>query len=313
MASIMTKRGSQDNVATYEHICDNTSDMASIEDKYATLGSTCIVLKGESGGMEVYIAGSDKQWNSLSSIGGGTAGGNTAGLAIHICTQNEVSNGLPDIEEPDETTVYLVATGNTTGDLYEEYIYVDNAWEKFGAASINLSNYIQKTDIATQSTAGLVKVLDNGNVTFNENNQLVLTLAGTSIVKTGQSDHPISVTHQHEAAFYGLAKAAGQDMKNSGNAVGTYTTEAAGAIRTMIGAGTYSKPAGGIPATDLAETYLTQHQSLATIQQQIADLQERVADLESIHNVSAAMAEGENGRPILDEQGHIIEFNLPTT
>jgi len=48
-------------------------------------------------------------------------------------------------------------------------------------------------------------------------------------------------------------------MKNSGNAVGTYTTEAASAIRTMIGAGTYSKPAGGIPAADLAETYLTAH------------------------------------------------------
>lgn len=46
-------------------------------------------------------------------------------------------------------------------------------------------------------------------------------------------------------------------MKESNNAVGTYTTEAAGAIRTMIGAGTYSKPAGGIPAADLAETYLT--------------------------------------------------------
>jgi deoxyribose-phosphate aldolase len=48
-------------------------------------------------------------------------------------------------------------------------------------------------------------------------------------------------------------------MKNNNNAVGTYTTEAATAIRNMIGAGTYSKPAGGIPAADLAETYLTSH------------------------------------------------------
>jgi len=46
-------------------------------------------------------------------------------------------------------------------------------------------------------------------------------------------------------------------MNNSNNAVGTYTTEAASAIRTMIGAGTYSKPVDGIPGTDLAETYLT--------------------------------------------------------
>lgn len=261
MAYAMTKQGSLDNCITYEFMCDTVADMNAIENKYRTIGTVAIVLSGESG-MEVYIAGSDKQWNSLSSIGGNNAGGNTAGLVIHICTQNEVSNGLPDVELPDETTIYLVPAGNTTGNLYEEYIYVDDAWEKFGAASIDLSNYIQKTDIATQSTAGLVKVLDNGNVTFNENNQLVLTLAGTAVVKTGQSDHPISVTHQHEAAFYGLAKAAGQDMKNSNNAVGTYTTEAASAIRTMIGAGTYSKPASGIPAADLAETYLTQHQDI---------------------------------------------------
>ena len=249
MAYAMTKQGSLDNCVTYEFICDTIEDMNAIENRYRTIGSIAIVLQGASG-LEVYISGSDKQWNSLSSIGSSSS--DTAGLSIYICAQDEVSNGVPDIEEPDETTVYLVAAGNTTGNLYEEYIYVDDTWEKFGAASIDLSNYIQKTDIATQSTAGLVKVLDNGNVTFNENNQLVLTLAGTAVVKTGQSDHPISVTHQHEAAFYGLAKAAGQDMKNSNNAVGTYTTEAASAIRTMIGAGTYSKPVGGIPAADLA-------------------------------------------------------------
>jgi len=144
-------------------------------------------------------------------MGGGSSGVEGGGLEIYICGQNDVTNGLPNIAEPSSKTIYLVPSGNTTGNLYEEYIYVDDAWEKFGSgtATVDLSNYIQKTDIATQSTAGLVKVLDNGNVTFNENDQLVLTLAGTAVVKSGQSDHPISVTHQHEAAFYGLAKAAG--------------------------------------------------------------------------------------------------------
>ena len=257
MAYAMTKQGSLDNCITYEFICDTVADMNAIENRYRSIGSVAIVLQGESDGLEVYIAGSDKNWNSLSSAGAGADSSTTGGLSIYICGQAEVDSqtGLPDIDEPDDKTIYLVPAGETSGNLYEEYIYVDDAWEQFGVGSggsINLSNYIRKTDIATQSTAGLVKVLDNGNVTFNENNQLVLTLAGTAVVKTGQSDHPISVTHQHEAAFYGLAKAAGQDMKNSDNAVGTYTTEAASAIRTMIGAGTYSKPVNGIPANDLA-------------------------------------------------------------
>lgn len=263
MAYAMTKQGSLDNCITYEFICDTVADMNAIENRYRSIGSVAIVLQGESDGLEVYIAGSDKNWNSLSSAGADSS--TTGGLSIYICGQAEVDSqtGLPDVDDPDDKTIYLVPAGNTSGNLYEEYIYINDAWEKFGVASIDLSNYIQKTDIATQSTAGLVKVLDNGNVTLNENNQLVLTLAGTAVVKTGQSDHPISVTHQHEATFYGLAKAAGQDMKNSDNAVGTYTTEAANAIRTMIGAGTYSKPVGGIPANDLAETYLTQHQDIS--------------------------------------------------
>jgi len=159
--------------------------MNAIENRYRTIGTVAIVLSGESEGLEVYMSGSNHEWVSLSSMGASSGDSTGGGLSIYICAQNEVSNGLPNIQDPDETTIYLVASGNDSGNLYEEYIYVDNAWEKFGAASIDLSNYIQKTDIATQSTAGLVKVLDNGNVTFNENNQLVLTLAGTAVVKTG--------------------------------------------------------------------------------------------------------------------------------
>ena len=146
MAYAMTKQGSLDNCITYEFMCDTVADMNAIENKYRTIGTVAIVLSGESG-MEVYIAGSDKQWNSLSSIGGGTAGGNTAGLAIYICAQNEVSNGLPDVELPDETTIYLVPTSDaSSGNLYDEYIYVDDEWEKFGSSgtTIDLSGYYQK-------------------------------------------------------------------------------------------------------------------------------------------------------------------------
>ena len=61
--NIMTKRGTQDNVITYEHYCDTTEDMQNINPEYITLGSVCIVVKGASGDLDVYIAGSDKQWN----------------------------------------------------------------------------------------------------------------------------------------------------------------------------------------------------------------------------------------------------------
>ena len=61
--NIMTKRGTQDNVITYEHYCDTVEDMKNISPEYITLGSICIVVKGINGDLDVYIAGSDKQWN----------------------------------------------------------------------------------------------------------------------------------------------------------------------------------------------------------------------------------------------------------
>ena len=65
MAHIMTKRGSQDNVITYEHYCDTRADMTNIPSEQITLGSVCIVVKGENNELEVYIAGSDKQWSII--------------------------------------------------------------------------------------------------------------------------------------------------------------------------------------------------------------------------------------------------------
>ena len=62
--TIMSKRGAEDNVVTYEHICDTTEDLNAIDSKYVTLGSIAIVLKG-SAGLEVYMATSDREWVKL--------------------------------------------------------------------------------------------------------------------------------------------------------------------------------------------------------------------------------------------------------
>lgn len=77
--TIMSKRGNLDNVVTYEHICDTTADMQKIDSKYITLGSTCIVISGDTGGMEVYLADSNKTWSPLGMISGGGGGGDGGG------------------------------------------------------------------------------------------------------------------------------------------------------------------------------------------------------------------------------------------
>lgn len=75
MAHIMTKRGSVDNVITYEHICDTATDLNQIDPKEITLGSVAIVLEN---GLEVYMANSKKEWISLGGVSGGSSSGATS-------------------------------------------------------------------------------------------------------------------------------------------------------------------------------------------------------------------------------------------
>lgn len=48
--------------------------------------------------------------------------------------------------------IYLVPKSTTaTGNVYDEYMWINNAWEKIGDTQVDLSNYVQKTDYVTNS------------------------------------------------------------------------------------------------------------------------------------------------------------------
>ena len=70
---ITSKRGSLDNIVTYEHYCDAKADLANIPQNQITLGSVAIVLKDENDTMGIYLANSNKEWISFST--GGSGGG----------------------------------------------------------------------------------------------------------------------------------------------------------------------------------------------------------------------------------------------
>ena len=82
--NIMTKRGNLDNVITYEHICDTTADMNNIDPQYITLGSICIVINNEDSGMEVYMANSNKEWNSIAMGAGSSDSGSGASSLMDL-------------------------------------------------------------------------------------------------------------------------------------------------------------------------------------------------------------------------------------
>ena len=57
-------------------------------------------------------------------------------FAIQVVTSLPTSN-------ISTTTVYLLSSGSDTNNLYTEYIYVNNKWEKLGEQKVDLTNYVQ--------------------------------------------------------------------------------------------------------------------------------------------------------------------------
>ena len=165
-----------------------------------------------------------------------------------------------------EHTVYFVPKTGETNDVYDEYIRVNDGWEMIGNTQIDLSNYATKSEIPTVPVQDVqvngTSILSNGiadipkaekytgsgNAVYGVvlpaeaygttiiDNILAIYSATESQVKAGTaSRRPVAPNTVHAAAFYGLARAAGDTTQSqSDNAVGTYTTTARAAIQTML-------------------------------------------------------------------------------
>lgn len=79
------------------------------------------------------------------------------------------------------TTVYLVKDKTSSGDLYTEYIYVNNAWEELGRQTVNLSGYVTLTKLNTALNDYALKanVPSKTSQLTNDSNFAVTTKAET--------------------------------------------------------------------------------------------------------------------------------------
>ena len=64
-------------------------------------------------------------------------------FAITVVSSLPTSNISP-------TTVYLVKSGDESNNLFEEFIYVNNAWEKLGTQQVDLTPYARTDDMMAQ-------------------------------------------------------------------------------------------------------------------------------------------------------------------
>lgn len=54
----------------------------------------------------------------------------------------------------DTHTIYFVSNSGSSGNIYDEYIYVNNNWEKIGTTDIDLSGYLSKTNTTAYTPIG---------------------------------------------------------------------------------------------------------------------------------------------------------------
>ena len=98
-----------------------------------------------------------------------------------------------------------------------------------------LSDGVANVPLAAQNTPGAVKVNSSYGITIIDDT-IRIAAASSNTLKNGTNGFsPVCSIRQHESTFYGLAKAAGSDEKNSTLPVGQYTEAAKIAIQKMLG------------------------------------------------------------------------------
>lgn len=96
-----------------------------------------------------------------------------------------------------------------------------------------LQNGIANVPLASSNEFGVIKLGDT--LSINAANKVNAKSSSSTVVKIGAASGSfITPEHQHEATFYGLAKAAGHNEKDSAESLGTYTDEAKTAIQNML-------------------------------------------------------------------------------
>lgn len=88
-----------------------------------------------------------------------------AAIAAADHLSREIVEALP--ENANENVIYMVLRGGGTGqDVYNEYMYINGAWEIIGDTSVDLTGYAKTEDILVKSVSSDFTVTEDGQLTF---------------------------------------------------------------------------------------------------------------------------------------------------
>jgi hypothetical protein len=99
-----------------------------------------------------------------------------------------------------------------------------------------LNDGVANVPIATSTTLGVVIASDGLQMSSAKNGKIMLAPASSAQIKGGIKVNVTNdISKQHESTFYGLAKAAGSDMKDiSETTIGIYPDAQKAAIQSML-------------------------------------------------------------------------------
>ena len=114
-------------------------------------------------GLETALAGKADKATSLAGYGIGdayTKGQTDSAIAAAVAAaphlKRTIVTQLPEVEEADENTIYMVGTGAGSEDsAYEEYMLINGAFERIGTSDVDLTNYATKTYVDDAKSAAI--------------------------------------------------------------------------------------------------------------------------------------------------------------
>lgn len=78
--------------------------------------------------------------------------------------KREIVASLPEVDEADEHTIYMVGTGTGSEDsVYEEYMIINGGFEKIGSSEVDLTNYALKTEVTTAKNEAIATAGTNAD------------------------------------------------------------------------------------------------------------------------------------------------------
>lgn len=171
-----------------------------------------------------------------------------------------ITNGIQSITQNQDYTLTITLNDGITytttsikGEDGRDYILTENDKQEIAGlvdtpvddvqidGTSIITDGVAEIPIASASQLGLVRTNANYGTALNASGMIQIAAANSTQIKNGEYSvygnyKPVPITRQHESTFYGLAKAAGADEKDSTLPVGQYTESAKSAISSMLNA-----------------------------------------------------------------------------